>query len=157
MSQHNILRHSQRGNEHKVLVNHTNLQANSIARSGYVNMLVIDENYTAVRVNQAIEDVHQGGFACAVFSNQGVNLSLTNRQVDVIVGNHARPGLGDVAHLHGKRYITLFGWSHNCTFLHRFCSLNGCASFFSWYIGDAIGGRRRSTTNQPNQGYYREY
>ena len=123
VSQDNILCHGQRGNEHEVLVDHTNLQANSIAGSGNVNMLAIDENFTAVRVDQAVEDVHQGGFAGAVFSNQGVNLSLTNRQVDLIVGNYARPGLADVVHLHGKRYITLFSWSYNCTFLHRFCSL----------------------------------
>src|SRR2546421_6247712 len=29
--------------------------------------------------------------------------------------------------------------------------------FCSWFIGDAIGGRRRRTTNQPHQRYYGEY
>ena len=123
VSQDNILCHGQRGNEHEVLVDHTNLQANSIAGSGNVSKLAIDENFTAVWVNQAIEDIHQGGFACAIFSNQGVNLPFPNRQVDMIVGNHPWPGLADVAHLHSKRYLTLQGRSHNCTFLHCFCSL----------------------------------
>src|SRR5207248_1071241 len=36
---------------------------------------------------------------------------------------HTRPRLANIAHFHSKRYLTLLGRSHNCTFLHRFCSL----------------------------------
>ena len=38
---------------------------------------------------QAIQDVHQGGFAGAIFPQQGMDLALFQGQVDMVIGQHA--------------------------------------------------------------------
>src|SRR6266446_8654079 len=124
MAQHNIFCDCQGRNKHEVLVYHTDFQANSIARSTYMRRLTIDQYFAAVRMNQAIENIHKGSFARAVFSNQGMDFSLAHGQIDMVVSNYTWPRLTDVAHLHGVWYITLFSWSYYGTFLHQLCSLH---------------------------------
>src|SRR5437879_11175276 len=85
MAQHNIFCDCQGRNKHEVLVYHTDFQANSITWSTYMHRLTVDQYFAAVRMNQAIENIHEGSFARAVFSNQGMDFSLAHGQIDMIV------------------------------------------------------------------------
>src|SRR6266568_1435050 len=64
-----------------MLMHHTDAQANGVTRSADVSWLPIDEDLTAVGMNQAVEDVHQRGFACAVLANQGMDFTLVFREI----------------------------------------------------------------------------
>src|SRR5260370_17408130 len=99
MPQHDILGYGQGRNQHKVLVYHTNMQPDSIAWPRDVRNLPVDENLTTIRVNQSIEDIHQGRFAGSVFANQCMNLTLTHLEIDLIVANEPRPCFGNLSHL----------------------------------------------------------
>ena len=81
--------------------------------------LPVDENLTTIRVNQSIEDIHQGSFAGSVFANQSVNLAFTHFEIDMVVGNDTGPGFGNVAHLYSRWCRDFLGWSQSRTFLHR--------------------------------------
>src|SRR5712691_3075839 len=48
-------------------------------------------------MHQAVEDIHQRRLAGAVLADEGVDLARAHRQVDVVVGDHARPRLRDPA------------------------------------------------------------
>ena len=119
MPQDNILSYSQGGNQHEVLMHHTNFQANSITRPGDVRELPVDVNLTAIGVNKTVENVHQRSFTCAVLAHQCMDLALADLEIDMIVSNDAGPGFSDVTHLHSKWYGNLFSCSHSRTFLHR--------------------------------------
>ncbi len=102
MPQHDILGYGQGRNQHKVLVYHTNMKPDGIAWPSNVRNLPVDENLTTIRVNQSIEDIHQGSFAGSVFANEGMDLALTYLEIDLIVGNDTGPCFGNVAHLYGR-------------------------------------------------------
>src|SRR5712692_1373618 len=84
--------------------------------------LAVDEDFTVVRANQAIEDIHESGFTRAVLSDQRVNFALAYVKIDIVVGNDAWPGFRDASHLHREGRCTLFGLGYGCTFLHRLSS-----------------------------------
>ena len=44
---------------------------------------------------QAVQDIHQRGFAGAVFTQQGMDFALAQVEIDIVVGQHAREMLGD--------------------------------------------------------------
>src|SRR5260370_3985931 len=46
-------------------------------------------------MHQAVDDVHQRRLAGAVLADQRVDLARAHRQVDVVVGDDARPSLRD--------------------------------------------------------------
>src|SRR5215469_420623 len=119
MPQNDILSYSQGGNQHKVLVHHTYFQMNGIAWPGYMRELPIDINLTTIRMNKTVENVHQRSFTGAILADQCVDLALTHLEIDMIVGNDAGPGFGDVTHLHSKWSGLLLVWSLKRTFLHR--------------------------------------
>src|SRR5260221_11398709 len=58
-------------------------------------------------MDQAVDDVHQGRLAGAVLADQGMNLPRAHRQVDVVVGDHARPRLRDPAQVKRKLFRVL--------------------------------------------------
>src|SRR5260370_37861850 len=81
-------------------------------------------------MHQAVEDVHQGRLAGAVLADQGVDLARAHRQVDVVVGDHARPGLRAPAQ--GQRQLFRIPRAH---------SFSG-----AYGMPSAAGGRLRPTT-----------
>src|SRR6266487_4786187 len=100
-------------------MHHTNFQTNGITWPGNVHELSVDRNFTTIWVNQAVENVHQSSFACAILTHQCMNLSFTHLEINMIVGNDTGPGFGDVTHLHSKWSGLLLSWSLKRTFLHR--------------------------------------
>jgi hypothetical protein len=103
VTQHDIFGYCQGRDEHEVLVDHTDVQANGIAGSIDANLLPIDENFPAIRVNQPIEDIHKSGFPGAIFTHEGVNFASAHLQVDVIIRYDAGPRFGDIAHFYRQR------------------------------------------------------
>ena len=62
---------------------------------GDADLLAVDQNLARVRTVDAVNDVHQRGFARAVFTQQRQNLALVQRQVNRIVCLDAVEYLGD--------------------------------------------------------------
>ncbi len=62
-------------------------------------------------VIEAGEDVHQRGLAGAVFAQKRVDFAFAHGEGDVIVGDDAGKGLGDVAHFEGEG---CFGHASDC-------------------------------------------
>jgi hypothetical protein len=57
--------------------------------------------------------LHQGAFAGAVFTEERVNFARLNRQVDVVVGKHAREALYDIFHFQGMFHRALLSEGSN--------------------------------------------
>src|SRR6266478_9013920 len=79
---------------------------------------------------QAVQDVHQRRLAGAVLADEGVDLARAHRQVDVVVGDHARPRLRDPTHVDRELFRVLRA--------HSFSGAYGTPS--------AAGGMLRPTT-----------
>ena len=82
-----------------MLVHHADAQRDSIARTRHPGRLSVDQNLARVPVHQAIEHVHKSRLSGPVLPDHSVDLALANIQVDVVIGHHAGPGLGDATHL----------------------------------------------------------
>ena len=71
--QFNIVCHIEAGNQHKFLMNHTDSFFHCVHRGDDIHLLAVNENVslkTTCRMDDrhSEENVHQGRFACAIFS-----------------------------------------------------------------------------------------
>jgi hypothetical protein len=89
--------------------------------------LVIDVARVAAMAVDAAQHLHQGGFAGAVFPDDGVDLAAAHPQVDIVERNDAREGLAYRAHFQDRvRHITsLAGQAGPCVPLASYFT---CAS-----------------------------
>src|SRR5260370_17095563 len=85
-------------------MHHADAQCDGVARADDARGLAVDDNLPGVRMDQAVEDVHQRRLAGAVLADKGVDLARAHRQVDVVVGDHPRPRLRDPAQLKRKLF-----------------------------------------------------
>ena len=85
-AQHDIFRDGHRLDEHKVLMHHADSERNCIMRTRYVSYLAIDENFAAVGLIKAVSYAHGSGFARAVLTDDGMDRSRLDLDVDVVVG-----------------------------------------------------------------------
>jgi hypothetical protein len=69
---------------------------------------------------EPVEDVHQGRLAGAVLSEQGVDLSTPQLEVDGVVGDERAEPLGDPAQLERERLA-----GHRRTFLRGYLTSVG--------------------------------
>ena len=86
--------------EHKMLVNHANSKLDGFRGGIDLNRLTVDEDLTAIRLMKPIEDVHQGGLAGAVLSEQSENLAFPAIETDPIVSQDSRKTFCDLLHAH---------------------------------------------------------
>ena len=71
-----------------------------------LDLLAAHPDRAGVGLVQPEHDVHQRALAGAVLAEQAVDLALVERQVDVLVGDHAGERLGDPADLeHGDALV----------------------------------------------------
>src|SRR5262249_21734731 len=63
----------------------------------------VHDDLATVRLQKAVEDVHQGGLACAVLAQQRMDLAGLDGEVDVIVGDQTTEALGDAAQFESQR------------------------------------------------------
>ena len=73
-----------------------------------LHRLAVDEDLALVRLEQAVEDVHQGRLAGAVLAEQGVDLAGLDGQVDVVVGDQVTEALGDAAQFESQRNLLVW-------------------------------------------------
>ena len=83
----NIFRNGKSRNQHKLLMYNTDSQLHGLYRAVDLHFLSVNLNgsfKTACVVNDrhTKQDIHQGGFSCAVFSHQRMNLTGTYRKVN---------------------------------------------------------------------------
>ena len=96
-AQHDVFGHRHRVDEHEMLMHHANAERDGVLRPRDAPHLPVDENLAAVGGIEAVRDAHRGGLPRAVFADDGVNRSGLDRDVDVIVRQHAAEALRDTA------------------------------------------------------------
>ncbi len=104
-AQHNVFRRSEHVHQLEVLMDHTNAMVESILGGGNYHGLAVNADFSLVRVVDAGEHIHEGGFAAAVFAQQGQNLSPVDVQPDLVIGQHRTEGLGNVPHGDGGDFV----------------------------------------------------
>ena len=60
----------------------------------------VDQDLALVRLVHAVELAHQRAFAGAVLAQQGVHFAGVHIKIDMVVRQHARKALDDIAHFH---------------------------------------------------------
>ena len=104
--EHDVLGDREHGDEHEVLVDHTDARAHGVAGAGEVLDVIVEQDLAFVGLVQTVEDVHQGGLARPIFAQQAVDFAGFDGQVDVVVGDQGTEFLRDAAkfELHGFRF-----------------------------------------------------
>ena len=81
-----------------------------VARAFDLDGLAVDQDLALVRLQKAIEDVHEGRLARAVLPEQRVDLPRLHGEVDVIVSDEVTEALGDAAQFESQRSPPQTGW-----------------------------------------------
>ena len=58
-----------------MLMHHADASGHRVSRARELGGLSVYQNLTLVSFVEAVKNVHQSGFTCAIFSKQAVNLS----------------------------------------------------------------------------------
>jgi hypothetical protein len=95
--QSDILRHRQRLDQHEVLMDHPDAEADRVGRGSDRDRFAVQKDLPSVRAIHPVEDLHQRAFASAVFAQQGMDFAGLYIEVHVGVGKHAGEALGNTA------------------------------------------------------------
>ncbi len=76
-------------------MHHADAGSDGVTRRMEHERFIIDQDITGGRRVQPIQDVHEGGLAGPVLSEQGNDLAGLHAQMNVVVGKHARELFGD--------------------------------------------------------------
>jgi hypothetical protein len=71
----NVLGHGQGGDRGKVLVDHAQAEIPCLSGRPDRPILTIESDRSRIGQHHAVSDVHQGGFACAILTQQGVHFT----------------------------------------------------------------------------------
>jgi hypothetical protein len=82
--------------EHEVLVDHPYAGGEGVVGGAEGLGLAVDEDAAGVGAEQAVEDVHEGGFAGAVFTEEAVDGGGGNGEGDGVEGGDGAEGFVDV-------------------------------------------------------------
>ena len=96
-SQRDVLGDGHVRDEHEVLVHHPDPEFERVARAFDRDRLPVDLDRAGVRLNEAVDDVHQGRLAGAVLPEQPVDLSARDVERDVVVRCQLAEALRDAA------------------------------------------------------------
>src|SRR5207302_4516046 len=88
-----------------MLVNHSDSGAQRIVGGADRCRASVDYDLAVIGAEQAVEDVHQRGFAGAVFAEQAVDARGGEGEGDVVEGLCLAESLGDVKKLDGWRHL----------------------------------------------------
>ena len=83
----------------EVLVDHADAERVGVVRVADLDLAAVLVDLAFLRLVKAEEDAHERRFACAVFTEQGVDLTLFELQGDVVVGDDTGETFCDVEHL----------------------------------------------------------
>lgn len=95
--QGDVLRHAQGFEQREMLEHHADPQAARLGRIAHELMLPLPDQLARVGLGHPVDDLHQGAFAGAVFTEQGMDLPGLDTQVDPVVGQATGITLGDPA------------------------------------------------------------
>jgi hypothetical protein len=82
-----------------VLVHHADAGGDGLLGGAQVGGLPADEDLALVGPVHAVEDLHEGGLARAVLTDDGVDRAPLDPQMDVGVRHHAGEAFGDATQL----------------------------------------------------------
>ncbi len=97
--EHDVLGHRHHRDQHEVLVHHADLRVDGVRRRAEVHGLAVEHDLARVGPVQPVQAVHQGRLAGPVLAQQGVDLAGAHVEVDRVVRDDAREGLGDAPEL----------------------------------------------------------
>ncbi len=112
--QRDIFGHRERIHQHKMLVDHTDAQVNGGCGRSDGYGAAIEPDLAAVGRIETIENLHQRGFARAVFAQQRVNLATAHIKINGMGGQHARESLCNPGHFQMVNRWTTGGEKHWC-------------------------------------------
>ena len=112
VTQIEVLRDRQRGNETRLLVDHCDPVAPRAGRTGNLYSLAVKKDFACRRRDSAGQDFDQRRFAGAVLAQNGVHLAAPQIEVDVFQRGDAPILLNDVFHLEEQR-LRLRGRRHD--------------------------------------------
>ena len=93
--QRHVLDHGEGLEQREVLEHHADAQAARVRRALDFDLLALPEHASAARPGDAVDDLHQRGFARAVLAEDGADLACAHREADVVVGDDRRIYLAD--------------------------------------------------------------
>ena len=82
----------------EVLVDHTDLQIVSVLGGANGNGFIVDIDLTGVGVIDTRQHIHQRGFARAVFTEQGQDLTVADIEIDILVCLDGAERFGNALH-----------------------------------------------------------
>ena len=103
--QNHVFQGCERFNQHEMLMDHPDAELHRLGGGRNINFLPMEIDFSPILLLETIEDVHQGCLAGTILSQHAVNLSLTNVEVDVVVGKNARELLGDSHHTQCELFV----------------------------------------------------
>ena len=106
-AKHRVFDHGKSPHQHEFLMHHADAESDRVLGAAEAHPFAIDQNFSGVHRMEAVENLHQGAFARAIFAEQRVNFARLNRQIDVVVREHARKAFYDVPHFQGMLHRTL--------------------------------------------------
>ena len=98
-SQDDVVQHREHVDELEVLVDHADAQGSGVIGIIDLHGLTVFSDLSRLRLVQAEEYAHKGGFPRAVLPQESVDLTLAELKGNVVVGDNARKFLRDVKHL----------------------------------------------------------
>lgn len=95
-SSDDILQRVELGKDQGLLMNHADASPQGLAGIVKIYGLVAEEDPSAIGLQMAVQDVHQGGFAGTIFADQCMDFAMIKLHGDVFVGP---VGTKSLAHL----------------------------------------------------------
>ena len=96
MAQDDVLGHGEGRHQHEVLMDHADAPVDGRLGGEGGDLLPAHEQLPGRGLVDAVENVHQGGFARAVLPHQGEDLAPMDGERNVVVGQHPRKFHGNV-------------------------------------------------------------
>ena len=87
--ENHVFRYGKARHQHEVLVDHPDPVGNGDRRRTEVQRFSVDDDLTAGGLFQPEEHLHQGAFACPVFTHQRVDLTSAEVEIDALVCRNA--------------------------------------------------------------------
>ena len=103
--QQDVVQRRVRPGQHEMLVDHADARGDGVRGRRPNALLSANEDLPGVRPQHAVEDLHGGGFARAVFPDDAMNGAGLDPQIHPRVGQHAAELLGQSAQLNCWRGI----------------------------------------------------
>ncbi len=76
-AEHGVLDHGKAPHQHEFLVHHADAECDGVFGAGDRDRLAVDQDRSGIHGMESVEDLHQGAFAGAVFSQQSVDLAAS--------------------------------------------------------------------------------